>query len=79
MKKNMDPYRTINLASKYTEIHLIMTQFRSKHVVINANVYNLSYYLHLNCCVDGYKYTVLNNIKQDVTRKECTALSGNKG
>jgi hypothetical protein len=43
-----------NSATKYTEIHLMMNQYESKHVV-NINVNNLCYYFHLNCCVDGYK------------------------
>jgi hypothetical protein len=56
-----------NSASKYSEIHLMMTEYGSKHVVININVNNLCYYFYLNCCVDGYKYTVLCDTQQDAT------------
>jgi hypothetical protein len=57
----MDPYLNKNSASKYTQIHLIMTQSGSKNVMIKINVNNLCYYFYLNCCVGGYKYTVLND------------------
>jgi hypothetical protein len=40
-----------NSASKYTEIHLMMTQQESKNFVININVNNLCYYFCLNFCV----------------------------
>jgi hypothetical protein len=58
-----------NSASTYTEIHLMMTQWGSKHVVINIKVNNLCYYFYPNCCVGGYKYTVLKDTEQDATRK----------
>jgi hypothetical protein len=38
--------------------------------VIIINVNNLCYYFYLNCCVDGYKYTILNDTQQDTTRKD---------
>jgi hypothetical protein len=50
----------------------MMTQKGLKYVVINTNVSNLCYHLHLNCCVDGYKYTVLNDTHQDATRYQET-------
>jgi hypothetical protein len=45
----------------------MMTQYGSKHIMININVNGLYYYFDLNCCVDGYKYTVLNDTQQDAT------------
>jgi hypothetical protein len=59
-----------NSASKYSEIHRMMTDWGPKHVVININVINLCYYFYLNCCVDGYKYTILNDTQQDATCKD---------
>jgi hypothetical protein len=56
MVKYEEKYGSIlnkNSASKHTEIHLMMTQQESKHVVFNTNI------KHLNFCDDGYKYTVL--------------------
>jgi hypothetical protein len=35
----------------------MMTQYGSKHIVININV---NIYFYLNYCVDGYRYTVLD-------------------
>jgi hypothetical protein len=52
-----------NSASKYTEIHLMMTQNGSKHVVININVNIFCYHFYPNC-VDGYTYTVSNDTQQ---------------
>jgi hypothetical protein len=51
----------------------MMTQYGSKHV-ININVNNLCYYFYLNCCVDGYKYAVLNDTKRDEIRKNFTII-----
>jgi hypothetical protein len=39
-------------------------------MTLNINVNNLSYYSYLNCCVDGYKYTVSNGTQRDATRKD---------
>jgi hypothetical protein len=63
MKKNMYPYWT-----KVQHL-MMMNQQGSKFVVININVNNFYYYFYLNCCVDRYKYTVLNDTQQDATRK----------
>jgi hypothetical protein len=54
-----------------TKLHLMMTEYGSKHVVININVNNLCYYFYLNCSVDGYKYvyTALKDAQKDATRK----------
>lgn len=70
------------LASKYTEvrIHLKMTQYWSQHIVINTNVRvnKFCYSIYLNCCVDRYDYTVLNDTQQDATRENSTRLHGIK-
>jgi hypothetical protein len=73
-EENLDPYLNRNSASKQTEIHLMMTQSGSKHV-ININVNYLYYYFYLNCCADGYKYTVFNDTRQDATRKNIGLFS----
>jgi hypothetical protein len=39
--------------------------------MININANNRCYYFYLNC-VDGYKYTVLNDTQQAATRKDDT-------
>jgi hypothetical protein len=70
MVKDEEKYGFIlnkNLASKHKEIHLIMTQYRSKHVVIIININNLCYYFYLNYCVDRYKHTLLNDTKPVAT------------
>jgi hypothetical protein len=46
MVKYKEKYGSIlnkNSASKYTEMHLMMTQYGSKHVVIHINVNNFCY------------------------------------
>jgi hypothetical protein len=61
MKKKYGSILNKNSASKYTEI--------------NINVNKFCYYFYLNCCVDGYKYIVLNDTQQDATRKDFVAAS----
>jgi hypothetical protein len=70
MKTNMNAYLNKNSASDYTEIHLMMTQKGSKHVVINIKVNNICYYFYLNCCVHRYKYTVFSDTQQDATHTD---------
>jgi hypothetical protein len=55
MVKHEEKYGCIlnkNSTSKYTEIYLMMTQYWSKHVVININVNNLCYYFLPELCSD---------------------------
>jgi hypothetical protein len=46
-----------NSASKFTEIHLMMTQYESKLVGTNINVNSLCYYFSLNLFISYYQLT----------------------